>query len=190
MLTLRKMNTDEIRKLHAIQMHRDFPPSELKGVEAILNLCALDEYDVLAAYEGEVWVGYALVYRPACGDVFLLDYLAIEPQYRGHGKGCMLLKTLKTYYAGRADCLMIECERPKAAPDEAEARRRIRFYQKGGALLTQVRIWLFDVEYSILMMPCNEKEYKDRDWAEQMISLYRRMLPETLFQENVRLIRG
>lgn len=190
MLTLRRLGEEEIRKLHAEQMRRDFPPSELKGVNAILNLCQRGEYDVLAANENDTLVAYALVYRPAIGRTFLLDYLAVEPHHRGMGKGCLLLETLKTYYAADADCLMIECERPKTAPDEAEARRRIRFYQKAGAQLTDVRIWLFDVEYSILMLPCSRIKCEALDWAVQMMGLYRRMLPDDLFRENVRLIRG
>ena len=85
---------------------------------------------------------------------------------------------------------MIECERPKAAPDEEEARRRIRFYQDADAVLTSVRIWLFDVEYSILVMPTAGSHISsDKSWAREMLDLYRQMLPDELFVRNVRLIR-
>ena len=124
------------------------------------------------------------------GRNLLLDYLAIEPEIRNRGYGHRLLETLKVWYAERADCLMIECERPKAAPDEAEARRRIRFYQEASAVLTSVRIWLFDVEYSILVMPTFGSAFSaENNWAREMIDLYRQMLPEDLFVQNVHLIR-
>jgi len=191
MLTLRALDEAQIRSLHKNQMHRDFPPSELKGVASILSLCARGEYDVLAADRDGNFAAYALVYRPQNGRVLLLDYLAVEPELRGRGLGKQLLCALRMYYADVADCLMIECERPKAAPDEAEARHRIRFYQHGGAVLTSVRIWLFDVEYSILVMPCEGYAMTDaRDWAQVMLGMYRQMLPEALFNQNVRLIRG
>ena len=86
------------------------------------------------------------------------------------GRYDLLLAQLRAHYADAADVLLIECERPKAAPDETLARERIRFYTQAGAQLTSVRIWLFDVEYSILVLPCGER-IPACDWAEQMLSL-------------------
>ena len=190
-MKLRVMDAGQIRRLHAFQMHRDFPPSELKGLASILSLREKGEYDVLAAELDGQFIGYALVYRPKKGRVFLLDYLAVEPELRNRGYGHQLLETLKVWYAKRADCLMIECERPKAAPDEEEARRRIRFYQRADAFLTSVRIWLFGVEYSILVMPCSGCDAGiEANWADEMLGLYGQMLPSELFARNVRLIRG
>ena len=101
----------------------------------------------------------------------------------------MLLTQLREHYAASADALLIECERPKAAPDEAQARERIHFYTRAGAQLTSVRISLFDVEYSILVLPCGVR-VPACNWAEQMLSLYRQMLPKAIFERNVRLIRA
>lgn len=191
MLILRNLDEGQIHRLHEEHMSRDFPPSELKGVNAILNLWSRGEYDVLAADLNGVFAAYALVYRPSGSRMMLLDYLAVLPQARGQGLGKTLLAALQNHYAREADCLMVECERPKAAPDEQEARRRIRFYQQAGAQLTPVRIWLFDVEYSILALPCAGAQISDEmNWAELMLGLYRRMLPAPLFEQNVRLIRG
>jgi len=55
--------------------------------------------------------------------------------------------------------------------------------------MTTVRVWLFDVEYSIMILPCRER-VPQRDWAYQILEMYRQMLPESLFKENVRLIRS
>ena len=189
MLTLRSMDESNIRLLYAHQMRRDFPQSELKALSHILALRARGEYDVLAADDDGLFVAYALVYRPKEGRTLLLDYLAVEPDIRGRGTGRALLEALRAYYAQRADYLMLECERPKAAPDEAQARRRIRFYQQAGALLTPVRVWLFEVEYSILVLPCGAQS-EQQDWSSQILELYRQMLPPEDFARNVRLIRG
>lgn len=189
MLNLKALNEAEIAALYESSMRRDFPPSELKSLSAILNMLRRDAYDVLGAYDGTCLLAYALIYRPKEGRIVLLDYLAVEPEWRNKGIGSMLLHQLKTYYRKTADVLMIECERPKAAPDEAEARKRIRFYVQSGARLTNVRIFLFDVEYSIMVMPCAD-EFNECDWAEAMLGLYRQMLPPELYEQNVRLIRG
>lgn len=190
MLILRTLGESGICQLYESRMKQDFPPSELKHLSSILAMVARDEYDVICAYSAECGpVAYALMYRPKNESVVLLDYLAVYPPHRGQGIGTMLLGQLRAYYRECADALLIECERPKAAPDEVEARKRIRFYTHAGAELTTVRIWLFHVEYSILVLPCRET-IERRDWAQQMLRLYRQMLPEALYESNVRLLRG
>lgn len=190
MLSLRVMDEAQITALYEQQMRQDFPPSELKYLSSILSMVRLGVYDVLGAYDDQGgFAAYALVYRPREGRIALIDYLAVKRGMRGRGIGSALLSCLCKYYAGAVDALMIECERPKSAPDEAEARRRIRFYTCSGAVLTSVRIWLFGVEYSILVLPCAQK-IEERDWAQEMLSLYRQMLPSELYERNVRLLRG
>lgn len=189
MLILKPMDEAQIIALYESALRRDFPPSELKSLSSILNMLRKGTYDVLGAFQGDRLIAYALLYRPKEGRSVLLDYLAVEPDVRNQGIGSMLLFQLREYYCEMADVLMIECERPKAAPDEDEARKRIRFYTKAGAKLTNVRIWLFDVEYSILVLPCGAT-VPERDWAKQMLAMYHQMLPKALYEQNVRLIRS
>jgi len=187
-MQLRNLDEEQIVDLYESALRRDFPPSELKSLSSIINMYRRGMYDVLGAYEKDVLVAYALLYKPTSERMMLLDYLAVFPQYRGQRIGTMLLAHLRSYYAPLADALMIECERPKAAPDELEARKRIRFYTFAGARLTSVRIWLFEVEYSILVLPCTA-HMPECDWAGQMLSMYRQMLPRELFERNVRLLQ-
>lgn len=189
MMKLMLMNEEQISQLYHERMKADFPPSELKHLSAILRMCRMGRYEVLAAYEDGEFAAYALLYCPKDETAALLDYLAVMPHLRGKGIGTRLIQTLRQYYKTRYAVLMIECERPKAAPDEEEARKRIRFYTKAGAELTNVRIWLFDVEYSILVLSCTSASHT-REWAELMLSMYRQMLPEELYLNKVRLIRS
>ena len=189
MLTLRTLSDTQTRLLYDHQMRRDFPPSELKSLSAILKMKTEGKYDVLGAYLDGVLVAYALCYCPREERVLLLDYLAVEPDMRCRGIGTQLLGILRSYYAPQVDTILIECERPKNAPDENEARQRIRFYTQAGAELTNVRIWLFDVEYSILTLQCGDSAIA-RDWAQQMLSLYKQMLTPALYDRNVRLSRS
>jgi len=185
---LRMMNEEAIGLLYRQSLSRDFPPSELKSLSAIVEMYRRGRYDVLGAYLGDCLVGYALLYRPQEGRLALLDYFAVEPEYRHQGIGSQCLEHLRRYYTGYLDVLMVECERPKTAPDETEARRRIRFYTQAGAVLTSVRIWLFGVEYSILVFPCSGY-IPSFDWAREMLTLYQQMLPAELYESNVRLLR-
>ena len=191
MLTLRPLSDAQTRLLYSHQMRRDFPESELKPLASILRMKAAGVYDVLGAHEGGTMVAYALVYHPRQGRVLLLDYLAVEPERRGRGVGTALMGALKAYYEKMADVLLIECERPKAAPDERQARKRIRFYEGSGARLTSARVWLFEVEYSIMALPCAEAALPEgADWAQSILSLYRQMLEPEAYARNVRLIRA
>ena len=191
MLTLRPLTETQTRLLYAHQMWRDFPDSELKPLDSILRMKCEGVYDVLGAHDGGTMIAYALVYRPQQGRVLLLDYLAVEPVCRGRGVGTALLGALRAYYAAAADVMLIECERPKAAPDEKQARGRIRFYERCGAHLTSTRVWLFEVEYSIMALPCKEAvPTEGQDWAKEILSLYRQMLQPEAYARNVRLIRS
>ena len=189
MIMLRELDEASIHHLYSTSLVRDFPASELKSLSAILSLYHRGEYRVLGAYNGETLIAYALLYCPEDERIALLDYLAVEPAHRGIGVGSAFLSQLRAYFSEMIDMLMIECERPKAAPDEAEARKRIRFYTRAGAVLTSVRIWLFGVEYSILVLPCSSP-LPECDWSSKMLGLYRSMLPEALYRSNVRLIRN
>ena len=188
-MELISLDRAQTRILWHERMKRDFPKMELKKLQTILRLQESETYDVLGVYDDGMLMGYAAVYHPPKGRVYLLDYLAVEPDVRGRGLGTEILKLLQMHYKDCADCLIIECERPKAAPDEQLARRRIRFYERAGAVLTNTRFWLFRVEYSILVLPCTQVE-EDRNWADEMLSLYRQMLAPEVFAQNVRLIRA
>ena len=191
MLTLHLLTDTQTRLLYGHQMRRDFPESELKPLDSILRMKRAGVYDVLGAHDGGTMVAYALVYRPEQGRVLLLDYLAVEPSCRGRGTGAALLDAPRAYYADAAEVLLIECERPKAAPDEKQARGRIRFYERCGARLTSARVWLFEVEYSIMALPCGEASFREgTDWAQAILSLYRQMLEPEAYARNVRLIRA
>jgi len=187
MLILRQLDDAQVSMLYEEKMRRDFPPSELKRLSSILNMRKKGVYDVLGAYMEDKLAAYALAYRDSDARVVLLDYLAVDEPLRGQGIGSALLKLLKAYYASSSDVLLIECERPETAPDEIEARKRIQFYKQAGAKLTQVCIWLFEVEYSILVLPCRE-DIRQRNWAQQMLALYKQMLPEALYVQNVKLL--
>ena len=189
MLTLSILNEEQTCCLYEERMRQDFPPSELKHLSSILTMVKKGVYDVIGAYNEQGHLtAYALLYAPADEGAVLLDYLAVDEPSRGKGIGTRFLSQLREYYRERADVLLIECERPKSAPDEQEARKRIRFYAKAGAVLTSVRVWLFGVEYSIMVLPCDTVVPK-KDWAGQMLQMYRQMLPKALFDANVRLIR-
>ena len=83
----------------------------------------------------------------------LLDYYAFMEEYRCRGLGSVFLHEIQKQ-SDFPGCF-IECEAPETA-DCAEQRelreRRIRFYERNGAVLTQVRAQLFGVTYRMLVL--------------------------------------
>ena len=108
MLILKTMDDAQASVLYETCMRRDFPPSELKSLSAILKMKRRGLYNVLGAYQTDgTLAAYALLYHPASERVALLDYLAVEPTLRHAGVGSMLLAQLRAHYADAADVLLI-----------------------------------------------------------------------------------
>ena len=82
---------------------------------------------------------------------------------------------------------MLECESLETAADEKERRlrrRRIRFYERNGCVLTGVKARVFGVEFDILYLPLMERQV---DGARELEGLYRKMLPDEIYKKQVRI---
>ena len=112
------------------------------------------------------------------GKSVLLDYLAVTPEYRDRGIGSEVLRALQKYYRGKADFIMIESEHPLEAPDENAALRRLDFYKRAGARLTDTQVRLFDILFLIFVLPCGNAE--ETDTAAEMEKIYRVTVPPEL----------
>lgn len=83
--TWKKLAADELTRVYLDEMHRDFPPSELKPLSMILNSEAADMAHTWGVFEGETLVSYLLMVRPMGCEVSQLDYFlrpARLPQHR------------------------------------------------------------------------------------------------------------
>ena len=83
-----------------------------------------------------------------------MDYYAFLEEQRNKGFGSIFLQNMRkqTDFPG----CYLECEDPETASSGEEKslrRRRIGFYQRNGAFLTQVRACLFGVTYRMLWLP-------------------------------------
>ena len=113
--TWKKLAADELTRVYLDEMHRDFPPSELKPLSMILNSEAADMAHTWGVFEGETLVSYLLMVRPMGCEVSQLDYFSVLPAYRSTGIGARLLAALPAH-------------------EEAMAVRRLGFYARCGAL--------------------------------------------------------
>lgn len=173
------LNKEQIEYVYNTFMVYDFPPDELKPLPHLLRmvdegLCTyyalIDGEEVLSYFGLCVKEGFALV-----------DYLAVNPKYRGKGIGTKTLEYLKER-AGE-NSIIIECENPAAADTEKERntrKRRIAFYTRSGFVRTDVKARLFGVNYVLLCHPATESHTK-RGYE----TVYRAMLGDDLYNRNM-----
>lgn len=95
--------------------------------------------DILGFFHEEAFCGFAALMT--YGDLSQILYFAIEEKLRGQGYGSAALKAMRKYFgSGR---IMADLEDPltqdPGGPVRAERERRIRFYQRNGYQLTDVR---------------------------------------------------
>ena len=181
----RKLNEKELTRVYLDEMHRDFPPSELKPLSMILNSEAADMAHTWGVFDGETLAAYLLMVRPAGSRVSQLDYFAVLPEYRAAGLGAQLLADLPQHERG-AQAILIEAECPDKAEDEAMAVRRLGFYARCGARDTGYYEHLFDAWFRILVLPCpGAPELSDKDALDALVSCYKRTISESQWRKYV-----
>lgn len=165
-MKLIQLTLPEGKRIFDTHMARDFPAAEIKPWEIMEKLYRNGYYDMLAAELDGKMVGYAWQFRPG-GDVVLVDYLAVFPEYRGTGIGKRILQAMGEYYQEK---LILESEFPDEAPDRSMAERRLGFYRRSGFEITGVQVRLFGVRFHILA------QGGDQNTKSHMEQIYNAML--------------
>lgn len=155
-MTLHRMNIGELRRAYETDLTEAFPPSELKPLSAMENLCEKGLYDPLCLMDDtENVLGYALLWRHEDGKYILLDYLCVPARQRNRGIGAKILTAMRDYYT--TDTVFLwESEAPTGNEEQDEMiLRRLGFYQRCGAKILGYDCALFGVHFKTLC--CAEK---------------------------------
>ncbi len=180
----RRLPRAEWTALYHAHMERDFPPSELKPLELLAALEDRGVNTLWGAYRDGSLTGYYVLAQAPENPALLLDYFAVLPQFRGSGCGGEILRRLRRTLP-EGQYLLIESENPGDAADAADRHtreRRVAVYRRNGAALSDLTVRLFGVEYVLLTLggaPTAEQAGADYQ------ALYRHMLPENRFRDNV-----
>ena len=192
-LEIRILNQEQMETLYKTKLQEDFPANELKPLSRLVTMMEEGIYECTGLYSGEKLAAYAFFVRLEERGYYLLDYLAVEADFRGQGLGSIYMQKMKEYFP---DCkgLFIECESeselreatPENASMLAERRNRIRFYLNNGAVLTNLKSFLFSPEYSILYLAVQGNPY-EVEWYDELRIIYQAMFPINVWNERVRL---
>lgn len=154
---LRPLDREGLVALFRERMPLDFPAAEIKPLSLLLSLYDRGLNRSLVLSDGTQSLAYAILEKPLHGDVWLLDYLAVDRDARGRGIGSEVLSHLPAAVP-EATAILAEIERIDAAVDEESHMTRVRrkrFYLRNGlretGICTQADGGL---DYEILVLPC------------------------------------
>ena len=105
-MIIKQLSSEEFSEIYLTYMVKDFPDSELKPLERILETMQTGLSVTYGFYTerenpSEALRGYAVFVIPQGLKYGLLDYLAILPAYRGSGIGQWFLRKFLRYYYRR-----------------------------------------------------------------------------------------
>ncbi len=186
----RTLSLEEIRTVYISRAHLDFPPDELKSFSTIERLWNNGCYKGYGFYtkEDHVLRAYALTMADGDLQMLLLDYFAVCEENRGEGYGTEALSLLKEH-CREWDGIIFEVEDDESVCSEEERqirKRRINFYERNGVLMTGYRSCVFGVDYRLMVLPLGAPDAGEQ-LGEKISSIYRKMLPEKVYQEMFRL---
>lgn len=186
---IKQLNLEEARAVYIGHSHRDFPTDELKPFSMIEKLWNNKCYFGYGFYEPEsILRAYAFLMADDSTNMLLLDYFAVCEEARGKGYGSAALDLLKENCMDW-DGILFEVEDETCTEDQEEKlirRRRIDFYEKCGVIMTDTKSHVFGVDYKLMVMPLGG-ESAGEHIDEKLTSMYKRMLPKSVFEREFRL---
>ena len=184
-MKIRRLTLQEIRKVYNDHVIFDFPDDERKPLDMIEKLLAENIYQCFGAFEIDICIGYA--FFALDGDIYLLDYFAVIPEWRDKGIGTLFLKDVVSQI--KAKILILEIEDFKefsSSSDVEKCIKRQAFYSQAGCVETHVKTKCFGVTYLILEYPIISAHDK-QDITNAYKRIYQTLLPKLIYEENIEI---
>lgn len=148
MIKIVNADTEEKRKQIYDLYMRAFPADERKPFSVIEECQRRGCCDILSIQkENEKFAGLAITLRHK--EIVLLDYFAVEEQFRGEGIGSESLRALQDKFCDSA--FILEIESTRNLSDQSDMRfRRKNFYLRNGMQMMDYVVMLFGVEMEMM----------------------------------------
>lgn len=189
-----RLEKENVIEIYTKTAKHHFPPAELKPVGRVCSFLEEGKYICYGLFEAGELLGYAFFLKPEKADFMLLDYYAIMEGHRNQKLGSVFLKLLKEEFKMGKEYpvsgFFIESEHPDFSKDEAERdlrQRRIAFYERNGAGLTEVTSRLFGVDYKILYVTVEDRGLETKEAFEKLEYIYHAMFAPKLFGREVKI---
>ena len=198
----RELTDKEIEKIYYENMTEDFPKSEIKSLELLLNCKKKDLYRCFGLYEGDKLLSYSYFANDAEKKVILLDYLAVVKDMRNSGYGSVMLSKIQEYFKSHSSVsnIIIEAESISSSKNEEEKeirKRRISFYEKNGLKRQKFMANVFGTEFTILVLDIQynsecggalNEENSQIGLKEAYKNIYKAILTKKIYESNIFII--
>ena len=149
MIVLNQITNKETFKKAKKLYKRAFPKQEQKSLRLLVKNQQKGIYDLFAIEDDENSF-YGLAFLVKKDDLVLLDFLAIEDNFRGQGIGSKVLKLLQEKYFDKKLFLEIENTNSNNAPNILQRIKRKEFYLKNNMTFQPYKVLLFGCDLEIL----------------------------------------
>ena len=186
-LTVRILDKKERKTTYKQYMKQDFPKNELRPLRMIEKMVDDGDYYTYGVFEAEKMIAYAYLWEEPEREILLFDYFAVIPELRNNGYGTEAMRVLFENCAGKRG-IILEAENPDyaGAIDERKTReRRIAFYERCGLAKSNVKLYLFGVDYCMMYRELCGQNVQD-EIVTVMETLYKNVLPKRMYEKMVR----
>ena len=187
-LFVKKLVDKQVETVFFENMQRDFPPNELKPFANIQRGIKEGRYDCIGLFSGDEMLGYAFfaVYRHNGITAHLLDYLAIEKNYRNKGLGTEFFKLLSDYL-NDSDIAFLETENPLYAKNDAQRETQIarqHFYKKNNCTDTGITSRVSGAEYNVYKI-VSKKDLEKAEICRLYLAVYKELVSPNFYNNKI-----
>ena len=189
-MRIQELSANQRENVYNNYLRVDFHESEVKPLKQIEGLIEKDNYVCYGFFEGEDLLGYTYFVKTKSSNTLLLDYFAVNKQYRSNGLGSKIIKSIKNKLHGKYSLLLGEVENPEFACDDNDKsmrERRIAFYLKNGFKVSNVKSSVLVDDYVIITLNLG-KELNDREIYQEMSEIYRVVFGEKFFNDHINIL--
>lgn len=173
-----RLSLAEGKEIYYDRLLKDFPACEVKPWTKIEQFVKEGLYEMFGMWEGDILLAYGFVAADVHKKHMLMDYFAVNEDYRGKGHGQYFLAHLWEIYP-KAQGMVFEVEDVEEAENEQEKilrERRIRFYEKAGLQIYPVHAKVYDACYQLMFFGRAGKMPETEGIIESYKALYQMMI--------------
>lgn len=174
-MELKLIEINEFKKDVYKQYKKIFPAPERKSYKKLEKGYHNKNAVFYKIIENNSFVGFIITQSVENNSYILLDYFAILPKYQCKGYGKQAIKELNKIVGKKYQGVLIEVEKLGLGKNEKEnelRQRRIEFYEKLGFVNLQLDLNLFNIVFSVYVLPCIEEIQNNDEIINDLLTIY------------------